>query len=146
VFITTEWEAAFPLVRVLGLPKNISDHAPMFVDSGENCRLGKKKFRFEKWWLERADFKEVVRKAWDAHCLRTEAIEIWQSRIRIFRRLVRGWAVNVTTDLNRQKQVVAAEFNWLDLESENIILDEGEKNRTKVLAGELEKNVYYRRD
>jgi endonuclease/exonuclease/phosphatase family metal-dependent hydrolase len=49
VFITTKWEAIFPLVRVLGLPKNISDHAPLLVDSRGNYRLGKKKSRFEKW-------------------------------------------------------------------------------------------------
>jgi hypothetical protein len=42
-------------------------------------------------------------------------------------------------DLNRQKQLVAAEFNWLDLEAENRILDDCEKNRMKVLASELEK-------
>jgi hypothetical protein len=139
VFITTKWEAIFPLVRVLGLPKNISDHAPLLVDSRGNYRLGKKKFRFEKWWLKRTDFKEVVRKVWDAHCLGAEAIEIWQSRIMIFRRLVRGWEANMIADLNRQKQLVAAEFNWLDLEAENRILDDCEKNRMKVLASELEK-------
>jgi endonuclease/exonuclease/phosphatase family metal-dependent hydrolase len=47
VFVTTEWEVAFPLVRVIGLAKSISDHAPLLVDSGENCARGKKKFKFE---------------------------------------------------------------------------------------------------
>jgi hypothetical protein len=52
---------------------------------------------------------------------------------------VRGWVANMIADLNRQKQLVAAEFNWLDLEAENRILDDCEKNRMKVLASELEK-------
>jgi hypothetical protein len=52
---------------------------------------------------------------------------------------VRGWEANMIADLNRQKQLVAAEFNWLDLEAENRILDDCEKNRMKVLASELEK-------
>jgi endonuclease/exonuclease/phosphatase family metal-dependent hydrolase len=43
VFITTEWEATFPLVRVVGLAKNISDHAPLLVDYENNCIGGKKK-------------------------------------------------------------------------------------------------------
>jgi endonuclease/exonuclease/phosphatase family metal-dependent hydrolase len=47
VFVTIEWEAAFPLVRVIGLAKSISDHAPLLVDSGENCARGKKNFKFE---------------------------------------------------------------------------------------------------
>jgi hypothetical protein len=91
VFITTKWEATFPLVRVVGLAKSISDHVPLLVDSGDDYRLGKKKFRFKKWWLEREDFKEVVEKAWAAHCPEGEAIEIWQFRIKIFMRMVRGW-------------------------------------------------------
>jgi endonuclease/exonuclease/phosphatase family metal-dependent hydrolase len=48
VFISTEWEAAFPLVRVTTLTKGISDHNPLLIDSGDNCSVSKKKFRFEK--------------------------------------------------------------------------------------------------
>jgi endonuclease/exonuclease/phosphatase family metal-dependent hydrolase len=55
VFISTDWEAAFPLVRVSALSKGISDHNPLLVDSGDNCSISKKRFRFEKWWLERSD-------------------------------------------------------------------------------------------
>jgi hypothetical protein len=139
VFITTKWEATFPLVRVVGLAKSISDHVPLLVDSGDDCRLGKKKFRFKKWWLEREDFKEVVEKAWAAHCPEGEAIEIWQFRIKIFMRMVRGWATNLTADLNRHKQSIAVEFKWLDLESENMFLDDDEANRMKWLASELDK-------
>jgi hypothetical protein len=62
VFISTEWEAAFPLVRVTTLSKSISDHNPLLIDSGDNCSVSKKKFIFEKWWLERNDFKDLVRK------------------------------------------------------------------------------------
>jgi hypothetical protein len=50
-------------VRVSALPKGISDHRPLLVDIGCNLPFRKKKFRFEKWWLERADFREVVTKA-----------------------------------------------------------------------------------
>jgi hypothetical protein len=64
IFISTEWEKAFSLVRVNSLAKGISDHTPLLIDTGDNCFAIKKKFRFEKWWLERADFKEIVAKAW----------------------------------------------------------------------------------
>jgi hypothetical protein len=45
-------------------------------------------------------------------------MKIWQFKIRSLRRMIRGWAVNVVAELNRVKQIVAAEFNWLDLEAE----------------------------
>jgi hypothetical protein len=57
------WDCAYPLVRESALPKGISDHTPLLVDIGCNLPFRKKKFRFEKWWLERADFREVVTKA-----------------------------------------------------------------------------------
>jgi hypothetical protein len=65
IFISTKWESVFPLVRVKGLAKNTSDYSPLLVDSGENSERGAKKFRFEKWWLERegGDFKDIVKKA-----------------------------------------------------------------------------------
>jgi hypothetical protein len=49
---------------VLGLEKKVIDHVPLLLDSGENCERAKKKFRFEKWWLERVEFIDVVNKAW----------------------------------------------------------------------------------
>jgi hypothetical protein len=41
------------------LPKSGSDHNPL---------------RVNKWWLEEPDFEEVVRKAWDVKCPKTDPI------------------------------------------------------------------------
>jgi hypothetical protein len=48
VFASTDWSGAFPLVRVEALPKEISDHTHLLIESGGNFTFGKKKFRFEK--------------------------------------------------------------------------------------------------
>jgi hypothetical protein len=45
---------------VTALPKGINDHTPQLIDTGNNQTFGKKKFIFEKWWLERIDFRDVV--------------------------------------------------------------------------------------
>jgi hypothetical protein len=88
--------------------------------------------------VEREDFKEVVRKAWETRNSETSAIETWQLKVRTFRRLVKRWAGNVIVEINRHKQVVSVECNWLDLESKNRGLEDGEKLRMKQLARELE--------
>jgi hypothetical protein len=54
---------------------------------------------------------------------------VWQSKIRALRRMVRGWANNVVAEINKYKQVVAAEYNLLDEEEDNRLLDEEEDNR-----------------
>jgi hypothetical protein len=52
--------------------------------------------------------------------------------------MVRGWANNVVAEMNKYKQIVAAEFNYLDFESENRMLDRNERLRMKQLAKELD--------
>jgi hypothetical protein len=47
---------------VTALAKSISDHVPLLVDTKENYSGVKKKFKFEKWWLEWEDFREVMKK------------------------------------------------------------------------------------
>jgi endonuclease/exonuclease/phosphatase family metal-dependent hydrolase len=43
IFITNDWEVAYPLIKVSCLPKSISDHTPLLLESGDNCTFGKKK-------------------------------------------------------------------------------------------------------
>lgn len=54
VFASTLWEAAFPMARVKPLDRIPSDHNHPLVDSRDNMFFGKKRFRFEKCWLEQS--------------------------------------------------------------------------------------------
>jgi hypothetical protein len=76
-FVSTEWDRAYPLVRVSALPKEISDHTPLLVDTGGNQTFEKKKFRFKIWWIERADFRGVVARAWNTNCSSRNPMEVW---------------------------------------------------------------------
>jgi hypothetical protein len=109
------------------------------LESGDNCSFGRKKFKFEKWWLQREDFGGVVRKAWSLDCQGMCSMDKWQAKIINFKRLVRGWASSVTAELNKHKQKVAAEYNMLDIEAGSRPLDDHEHVRFKELAGELVK-------
>jgi ribosomal protein L10 len=137
VFITTDWEAAFPLVRVKALNRLPSDHNPLLIDTGDSMSFGKKRFRFEKWWLEKDSFKEVVIRAWNSPCLVTDNMEKWQVKIRTFRRMIRGWAANEVADMNRKKVDLANEYNQLDREAEQRGLSTQKLNILKTVADEL---------
>jgi hypothetical protein len=139
IFVSTNWAGAFPLARINALPKEISDHTPLMIDSSGNSSFGKKKFRFERLWLERTYFKEVVAKASSTQCNSLDPMEVWQSKVRALRRMVRGWANNVVADLNKYKNVVASKYNLLDEEEDKRLLDISEKNMMNHLARELEK-------
>ena len=63
IFVSTSWEAGFPMDSVKALDRAPSDHNPLVINSGDNICFGKKRFRFEKWWLEKESFRDMVEKA-----------------------------------------------------------------------------------
>jgi hypothetical protein len=48
IFVSTEWESAFPLASVKALERLPSDHNPLLLNSGDNVSFGKKRFHFGK--------------------------------------------------------------------------------------------------
>jgi hypothetical protein len=68
IFVSTKWDAKYPLAKIVGLAKGISDHTPLLVDSGDRRAVGEKRYRFKKWWLEKWEFKDLVLKAWSEKC------------------------------------------------------------------------------
>lgn len=105
IFVTTDLDRIFLLAMVKALCKEGSDHTPLVVDLGDNTAACKKRFRFEKWWLERVDFKEIVVKIWNLPCNESDPIDVWQFRMRSFSKAVRGWAANIVAEMNRDKKI-----------------------------------------
>jgi hypothetical protein len=56
IFVSTDWDANFPLTIVKALDMLPSDHNPLLIDTGTSMVKPKQKFRFEKWWLEKRQF------------------------------------------------------------------------------------------
>jgi hypothetical protein len=134
-----DWSINFPLTRVKTLDRLPSDHNPLLMDSGDSTDRTKKKFRFEKWWLEKESFKDVVKKTWDTPCKEKKPIDIWQFRVRTFRRLTRGWASNEIAAMNKEKTSLAIDFNRLEQKAENNTLLESDRMRMNEIADRLNK-------
>jgi hypothetical protein len=70
-----------------------------------NFNSGEKKkpniFRFEKWWLEQPDFKELVFKVWNTACAFTNPLDIWQFKIRLLRKKAKGWSWNRNAEIKK---------------------------------------------
>lgn len=59
--VTSDWLETYSEVTQLALPKPISDHCPILLNS-ECERWGPSPFRFELMWLEEEHFSELVQK------------------------------------------------------------------------------------
>jgi hypothetical protein len=81
----------------------------------------------------------VISSAWNTCCSEPRAIDRWQFKIRILRRVVRGWAANEVASLNKTKRALAEEYNMLDERAENDGLSAQELERLKEVADKLSK-------
>jgi hypothetical protein len=64
--VATEWEQKFPLSTVMALIRDISDHTPLYLDTGHISPGNKYNlFKFELGWLLRDGFADMVKKYLD---------------------------------------------------------------------------------
>jgi hypothetical protein len=70
-------------------------------------------FHFEKWWIKHGDFAGIVEKVWNTRCSCTAATDIWQFKMRLLRKTVKGWDINV--DVALKKKLILQEFDILDI-------------------------------
>jgi hypothetical protein len=67
------------------------------------------------------------------------SLDTCQKKIRVLRRVTKGWDANVVAENNRLKQSLLAEYNYLDMISQDRVLDDAERVRMKELIREIEK-------
>jgi hypothetical protein len=91
VLVTTEWDQKFPLSSVVALNRDISDHTPLLLNSGEatSCPCHRP-FKFELGWLLRDGFHDMVHDIWNNEFSGQTPMEKWQNKIRRLRQHLRG--------------------------------------------------------
>jgi hypothetical protein len=67
------------------------------------------------------------------------AVEKWQQKVRLLRKKVKGWSVNVEAENRRKKGELSAEYESLDIRSESNPLSSQERERLKEVGIELNK-------
>jgi DNA-binding Xre family transcriptional regulator len=80
-----------------------------------------------------------VTKAWEGSDGGKTVIDKWQYKIRTLRRIVRGWAANEVSAMNKTKVILAEEYNKLDELAESRGLSSQELQRLKEVTDELGK-------
>jgi hypothetical protein len=152
VLVTTEWEEKYALTTVQALPRAISDHMPLLLNSGATSTSGNEPlFKFECGWLLRDGFVEMIRWIWPNHIEGNNPIERWQGKIRRVRQYMRGWAKNMNDQYKKEKEHMLNSLDLLDQKVESIPLDDNEivlkqylNNRLAELLREEEMKWYQR--
>jgi hypothetical protein len=90
IFFTTSFDAKFPLAGARALSRSGSNHTQLVWDYGEAKVPKKGCFKFEKWWVAIPKLRELVIKDWALEVNSNNIVDVWQEKVRMFRRLAKG--------------------------------------------------------
>jgi hypothetical protein len=127
VLVSMEWEQNFPLATVEALNREISDHTPLLLNTGEKA-IPKKQpsFKFELGWLLKEGFFEVVSEVWNKETRGNTPMQRWQNKIRRLRQFLRGWSKNMNGAYKKEKQELLRKAEELDKKAESQLLSQRE--------------------
>ena len=138
VLVSTDWEDKFPLSTVEARDRNISDHTPLVLNTGASTHQTEQRpFKFERGWLIRDGFYDVVANIWQSENSGCSPLERWQNKIRRLRQHLRGWAKHIAGAYRKEKKRLLALLDDLDKKAENAPLSDQDINLKHYLKERL---------
>ena len=76
ILVSMEWEDKYPLSMVEARDRNISDHTPVVLNTGSATHQDRQfSFKFERGWLIRDGFFDMVADIWRQECHGTTSMQ-----------------------------------------------------------------------
>jgi hypothetical protein len=127
ILVSTECEIQFPLTSVVPRDRNISDHTTLVVDTEASThQTGDRPFKFERGWLLRDGFYDMVANIWQSEIKGSNPLERWQAQIRRLRHHLRGWAKHTAGSYRKEKKMLLSLLDNLDKKAESSHLSDQE--------------------
>lgn len=140
VLVSTDWKQKFLLATVMALPRDVSDHTPLLLQTGNASFRGNSQwFRFELGWLYRDGFLDMVAHMWRRENRGANPLQRWQNKIRVVRRYLRGWAKHCLGANRKKKRSITERLDELDKKAESCLLTYQEWELISSLSTELAK-------
>ena len=114
----TDLEGKFPHTTVYALNREISDHTPLLVNTGDLSSTYQPQFKFELGWLLREGFMDMVTNIWHNTLVEGTALQRWQTKIRKLRQYLRGWAKHISGHYKKEKKEILNKLDELDKKAE----------------------------
>ena len=138
VLVSTDWEDKFPLSSIEPRDRDISDHTPLILNTGTSTHHSDQRpFKFERGWLIRDDFYDMVASIWQSETSGRTSLERWQNKIRRLRQHLRDWAKHTVGTYRKEKKRLLAILEKLDKKAETNFLSDQEVNFKHYLKERL---------
>jgi hypothetical protein len=130
VFISPQWETAFPLLSLAAEPSIGSNHTPLVFATGTDLAPRANRFLFENAWLLLPGFKDIIQGKWGsfvpAQGFYFDAIGFWHHQAGLLCWYLKGWGANLCRDSRLEKDSILQQIQELDLVADGVGLnDEG---------------------
>ena len=101
--VTADWESQFSNSIQSTLPRPVSDHCPVLLDS-EGINSGPMPFRFEIMWLKFDGFKDLLRGWWQSLHFSGSFSFVLASKVKALKGILRVWNKEVFGRVEVQKK------------------------------------------
>ena len=130
--VSPDWESQCNKVIQRRLPRPVSDHFPIMLDS-EGVRSGPTPFRFELMWLKYEGFKEILKGWWQDLQYHGSFSFIISSKLKALKGLLKIWNREVFGKVEYQKKDALRRASyWDELEKERVLSLEEVEERVKA--------------
>ena len=116
--VTVDWESHCNKVTQRCLPRPVSDHFPILLDS-EGGRMGPSPFRFELMWLIFEGFKETLKGWWQSLHFYGSFSFILSAKLKALKGILKAWNREVFGKIETNKEDALRRVSfWDDREKE----------------------------
>jgi hypothetical protein len=137
ILVSIDWEIKYPKANVHALPRALSDHTPLLLDTRMPSQHNSQMLKFELAWLLKDGFFDIVTGIWQSKTRGANAMEIWQNKICLLRKYLRGWLKNLNGANKKEKEEITRKIDELDKKAESTMLSPHEVDLQRCLNTRL---------
>jgi len=104
-----EWEEKFKNIRQKLLPRVLSDHCPILLESG-NWEQKRSNFKFENWWLKVEGFTNLIQSWWNEFLVEGCPDYILNIKLRMLKQKLKEWSKSNFGELTSKKNSLLEEL------------------------------------
>ena len=125
--VSADWESQFSNVIQRTLPRPVSDHCPVLLDS-DGIKSEPSPFRFENMWLKFEGFKDLLRGWWQSLQFSGSFSLVLASKLKALKGILKVWNKEVFGRVELKKKEALSRISfWDEVEKDELSLVEAEE-------------------
>nr|XP_033512764.1 uncharacterized protein LOC117277437 [Nicotiana tomentosiformis] len=135
--LSSEWNEYFGSVKQIALPRVVSDHKPIVLESGD-WSSDPSYFKFENMWLQQEGFLDLVKQWWQSYTVNGSPNFILAQKLKLLKKDLAIWNKEVFGKLSTRINKAMEELQMLEQATERRAQTLDEKNNILRLKVEIQ--------